>query len=65
MVIVVICKNNCAFECNILVQCYFERCCQGKSRTEEFGCCGRDGTNPCGYVSGRDAVGPCFEVACP
>ena len=64
MVIVVIHKNNFAFEWTISVQCYFERCCQGKPHIEEFGCCGRDGTNPCGYVSGKGMGAPCFEVKC-
>ena len=64
MVIVVIRKNNFVFECTISDKCYRERCCQGEFTTEEFGCCGRDGTNPCGYVSGQDVVGPCFKVKC-
>ena len=65
MVIVVIRKNDFAFECTIIAYCYFEPCCQGEYRADEFGCCGRDGTNPCGFVSGKGFDIPCFEVACP
>ena len=65
MVIVVILKNNFVFEWTISAQCYFKRCCQGEPRIEEFGCCGMDGTNPCGYVSGKGVGEKCREVVCP
>ena len=64
MVIVVIRKNNFAFEWTIIARCYLKPCCEGRFRTEPLGCCGFDGTNPCGYVSGKDSIGRCFEVKC-
>ena len=61
---VIVCKNN--FEWTIIIAtCYFEPCCQGEYHIEELGCCGFDGTNPCGYKSGEDVGVPCFEVVCP
>ena len=66
MVIVVIHKNDFAFGWTIIALCYFGPCCRGEPHADYYECCGKDGTNPSGYVSGKD-VGtvPCFEVVCP
>ena len=64
MVIVVIRKNNFVFELTISAACYLEPDCEGRPHIEQFGCCGTDGTNPEGYISGQDEIGPCFPVIC-
>ena len=64
MVIVVIRKNNFAFEFTISDLCYVEPNCEGEPHIEESGCCGIDGTNPNDYISGQNDDKICFPVVC-
>ena len=64
MVIVVIHKNNFAFEWTISDRCYLEEFCEGPAHFEEFECCGPDGTNPNNYVSGESIFDLCYPVVC-